>query len=193
MPCRRKTTYCPRLISIRLEGKCFVFSDYMVCFWLTENTWLPMLSPSVYCSYTVCAISNLPTPPGTRNECLWMKRSVWDASPPCLLLTGGEYLISTIILPVRTLPGVGIWKWLQRDVSKISQNGGVWYPTICWWPRTYGEKKTLGIMSRSCMQCIDGNSFISQQQVLKSPWRVKPTYSQAVSHGESSMCSVLYF
>ena len=48
---------------------------------------------------------------------------------------------------------------------------------ICWWPRTSGEKKKPGKVSRSCMQCMDGNTFSSQQQAqaLKSQRRVKAT------------------
>ncbi len=49
------------------------------------------------------------------------------------------------------------------DVSTISQNGG---------PRPLGEKKP-GKVSRSFMQHKDGNTFISQQQALKSQQRVK--------------------
>ncbi len=26
---------------------------------------------------------------------------------------------------------------------KNSQNGGIWYPVICWWPRTSGKKRIL--------------------------------------------------
>ena len=46
---------------------------------------------------------------------------------------------------------------------------------IFWWPRTSGAKKRQGKVSKSCMQCMDGNTFISQQQALKSQQRVKPT------------------
>ncbi len=74
--------------------------------------------------------------------------------------------------------GVGKWKWLQVDVSKISQNGGIWYPTICWWPKISGKKKKPGKVSRSCRICryhMDGIAFVSQQQALKSQWGLKPT------------------
>ncbi len=49
------------------------------------------------------------------------------------------------------------------------------YTMIFWWPRTSGAKKRPGKVSRSCMQHMDGNTFISQQQALKSQQRVKAT------------------
>ena len=71
----------------------------------------------------------------------------------------------------------------NRCLWKLAmQNGGIWNPMICWWPKTSGEKKKPGKLSRSCSQHMDGIPFISQQQALKSneesslqsscqPWR----------------------
>ncbi len=47
------------------------------------------------------------------------------------------------------------------------------YSTICWWPTTPGKKKKPGTLSRSHRQRMDGITFISQQQALKSQLGVK--------------------
>ncbi len=62
---------------------------------------------------------------------------------------------------------------------------------ICWWPRTFGEKKKPGKVSRSCRQRMDGILFISQQQTLKSQGGVKPTVKLSAMEKFDVQCIVL--
>ncbi len=70
----------------------------------------------------------------------------------------------------------------------MCQNGGIWYPTNCWWPRTSGEKNKPGKMSKSCRQRMDDIPFIFQQQALNSQLGVMHTVK--LSAMEKVRCSV---
>ncbi len=82
---------------------------------------------------------------------------------------------------------VGKWKCLQKDVSKISWNGGIWYPMICWWPKTSGEQRKSVTVNKLHRQHMGGSTFIFQQ-ALKSQRGVKPTVK--LSAMEIFQCAV---
>ncbi len=63
---------------------------------------------------------------------------------------------------------------------------------IWWWSKTSGEEKKPAAVSRLPRQRMDVNSFVSQLTGAKVSRRSQAC-GQAVSRGDSSMCSELYF
>ena len=60
------------------------------------------------------------------------------------------------------------WKCLQIDVSKDSQNGEIWYPTICWWPTTSGEHGSQEQCQGQVVSMSFGQTYRWQQSHLST-------------------------